>query len=102
MRFRFLAKWFAIGFAARLVLATLVFLMILYNSEAAMLNLADLPSMAGIWLLERGPGDGGIGGGHPFYVTFNLFAGAIWGLMFALVATLVTFLTALRRSRVTR
>ena len=93
MQLRLLAKWFAIGFAVRLVLATLMFFLILYNSEAAMLNLADLPSMAGIWLQERGPGVGGLGGGHPFYVTFNLFAGAIWGLLFALGALLVTALT---------
>jgi uncharacterized integral membrane protein len=98
MRFRFLAKWFAIGFAVRLVLAVIVFLLALNNWEAVMLNLADLPTMGGIWLLEQGPGVGDIGGGR-FYLTFNLFAATVWGLMFALFASIVNAVRSRRRMR---
>ena len=104
MQRRFLAKWFAIGFAIRLVLGLSVFLQIRYvNWEAAMAYLLDVPTLACASVLKWiFPGMGSVGGGHPYYIPFNLLGVVVWGVLFALVASLVSAVFTARRAHVNR
>ena len=91
-------KWFLIGFAVRAILAVVVLLMSLQNFEAALLYLADVPTMLFLALAEMTLPHSlfrVLSGGDPFYIPMNLAGCLLWGGMF----TLIPFTRKLNRNR---
>ena len=91
-------RWFLIGFAVRAILAVVVLLMAIRNFEAALLYLADVPTMLFLALAEMTLPHSVFSvlvGGDPFYVPMNLVGCLLWGGIF----TLIPFTRNLIRNR---
>jgi hypothetical protein len=88
-RRRLIGRWFVIGFLVRTALAIVVTLLAVWNWEAGMLYLADLPTIFCFDLIERMlPASVAklLAGSHPFYIPLNILGSLIWGFLFMLAA----------------
>ncbi len=88
MRLTLVRKWFLVGFAIRLGLAIIITLLIRGNLEASMLYFTDIPTISLISVWEKFSGTN-FQSAHPYYVSFNLIASLIWGLIFAVASLTV-------------
>lgn len=94
MQLTLVSKWFLVGFAVRLALAIIVTLLIRGNLEASMLYFTDIPTISLISVWEKFSGTT-FRSAHPYYVSFNLIACLIWGLIFAVAFLTVTTVVAM-------
>lgn len=101
MRLSLVAKWFAIGVAIRLALGIIVFLMALFNWEAVMWYVLDVPTLFCALLLDHlFPVTKTITSDDLYYIPINVFGGIVWGVLFALGALLLSAVIPARRARV--
>lgn len=72
----------------------------MYDREAGMLHLADVPTITCLTFLERFVSNrlsGMLEGSHPYYLQLNLFASFLWGGLFMVVPLAVNIVSRQRK-----